>query len=111
MDIDKRSLIQRYNIKKSKLRFPEDIAKDFPICYLSREPSPVSTTARISKRLSTTQRSGAQVRTILEMNVGASRPPGHVVDQSIGPTDLHEGKTKADLNKQKQLKQKEKGCT
>ena len=42
------------------------------------------------------------------MNVGASRPPGHVVDQSIGPTGLHEGKNKANLNKQKQLEHKKK---
>ena len=29
MDIDKRSLTQRYNIKNSKLRFPEEMAKNF----------------------------------------------------------------------------------
>ena len=31
MDIDKKSLTQRYNIKNSKVRFPENIAKNFPI--------------------------------------------------------------------------------
>ena len=31
IDVDKKSLTQRYNIKNSKIRFPEDIAKNFPI--------------------------------------------------------------------------------
>ena len=31
VDVDKKSLTQRYNIKNSKTRFPEDITKSFPI--------------------------------------------------------------------------------